>query len=114
MLVKTFRGEPEAATLRPLPWRFDELESVRLRALALADSPRADVFVIASSGVRPMSPRLREWLEIAFSERREKPTAVIAIGQGAEGDGEIASTVRALAERAGIDFLESSAAAVAA
>jgi hypothetical protein len=108
MLANTFYGHPEAGHLRPLPWRFDELENDPWRRRALADAPRAQVFVVSKSSEGELPPGVSGWLQECFALRKDLSTAVIALGGGIEDQHETPCqvTLRQLALEAGLDFLE--------
>lgn len=111
MLANTFYGHPEAASLRPLPWRFDELESDTWRRRAVSDAPRAQVFVISKSGEGDMPATVYRWLEECFALRKDFSTAVIALcdDAGALPGASCRRRLRQMAVEAGLDFLEAHA-----
>jgi hypothetical protein len=116
MLANTFYGHPEASHLRPLPWRFDELLCDPWRKRAVADAPRADVFVVSKSSQGALPSGVSAWLEECFALRKNASTAVIALCDVSDEqrDAPCRDLLRQLATRAGVDFLEAvSPAAVA-
>ncbi len=107
MLANTFYGQPEAATLRPLPWRFDELTSESWGRRALADAERAQIVIVAASATGPLSEDTRRWIAEALALRRGQSTAVVALGEGDDAaDTPCRSHVRQIAIAAGLDFIE--------
>lgn len=112
MLHNTFFELPDADSLRPLPWKFDELTSDSLRKLALADVPRTDVFVVSSSQGGELPETVARWLHDCFALRQNLPTAVIAVSESLN-DMEVPwrRLLREATEAAGFDFLEANAGA---
>ncbi len=109
MLANTFFGRPEAASLCPLPWRFDQLGTDPLRKQAIADAPRADVFVVSTSACSELPEGVALWLSDCFALRHNSPTAVIALCDTLN-DIEVPwrRLLRDATTAAGLDFLEAS------
>ncbi|MCX6955634.1 MAG: hypothetical protein NTV51_26115 [Verrucomicrobia bacterium] len=107
MLNNTFRDRPEADDLRPLPWKFDDLQSEPLRKRALADAPRADVFVVSASHFTELPETVVRWLTDCFARRQNQPTAVIALCASLNDiEAPWRRSLRETVARAGFDFLE--------
>jgi hypothetical protein len=107
MLANTFFGRPEAAAMRPLPWRFDELHSAPWRRRATADVPRAEVFVVSASKCSELPENVSAWLHECFALRQNRPTAVVALGERLN-DFEVPwrRLLREAVVAAGLDFIE--------
>lgn len=107
MLANTFFGRPEAASLRPLVWQFDQLGSDRQRRHAIGDAPKAEVFVVSTSVCSELPDGVAEWLSDCFALRHNTPTAVIALCD-ALNDIEVPwrRLLREATAAAGLDFLE--------
>ena len=107
MLNNTFFGRPKADSLRPLPWRFDELKSDTLKQRALADAPRTAVFVVSVSQSGDLPETVTRWLSDCFALRQNVPSAVIALCDSLN-DMEVPwrRLLREATRAAGLDFLE--------
>jgi hypothetical protein len=109
MLATALCGRANEAEVRPLPWRFDDLRRGHRREQTLAEAADADVFVVATAGLRPVAAQVIEWIEQAFEHRHEIAPTVTVI-YDAENDvnyfGALCETlVRHEAETAGLNFV---------
>jgi hypothetical protein len=107
MLTTTFFNRAGPANIRLQPWRFDELARDVWRRRSLADAPRTAVFVVSASERGELPDGVNRWLSGCFSQRRQTPTAVIAVCD-AVNDLEVPwrRRLREAAAAAGLDFLE--------
>jgi hypothetical protein len=110
LLANALCDHEMADEVRPLPWRFEDLQFQPWRERALEAAEGADVFVIATAGKSPLPQDVIDWLELSFARRAAQPTAVIALHNPDDDPHRFGALseaiVRRLAEFAGLHFLE--------
>lgn len=108
-LAEGFEAEGGGVELRAFRWRFDELRTEPARDRAMAWALNSDVYVVATSGRRPIPAHVIEWIEQAF-EHRNRIAPVVAVVCDRDNDphyfGALCeSLVRHQAEAAGLSLL---------
>jgi len=108
-LTEGFAAEGSGVELRAFRWRFDELREASARERAATWALNSDVFVVATSGRRPVPAHVIEWIEEAF-EHRNRVAPVVTVVYDRDNDphyfGALCeSLVRHEAEAAGLSLL---------
>ncbi len=92
----------------PLPWSFSLLADVDWCTVAASDAVRADILIIATSGVGPWPLAIDRWAVDAIGRKRGTSAAVVALFGPDENPDGVGSPRLAAIERmahgAGLDF----------
>lgn len=70
--------------IQAIPWSLNVLEDSAWQKLAMQDVMKADMLIIATNGLRPITPVVLRWLETAIGRLRGKEAAIISIRCGPE------------------------------
>lgn len=80
MRTKSMLRETEPdGELRPMLWRFNQLDDPRWRDVALRDATRARAVVLAISDESALCPRTQTWLSSLLAQLRGSSVTVLAL-----------------------------------
>ena len=101
--------DPLHDDVRPLPWRFDTLETVNGRVTATLDLAKSEILVVSMTAACRLPAAIEHWLMSAFGGLRGTTGLLVALpgepGQCASVEPSALQLLRRAAELAGWDFL---------
>ncbi len=85
LLVRGFWERKDRREVRPVPWRFDNLDAPDWRARASIDAALARIMIVSASHVDTMPASVRTWLQACCAAKRNSSALLVAL-LGAPGD----------------------------
>lgn len=97
-----------AGEIQVLPWSFNLLADEEWQPLAMNDAEKADLLIIAMSGLRTCAPAVLCWLETAIGRMHENDAAIISLGsleQSQQSSGlALQKAIQTVAQKAGLAY----------
>lgn len=109
LLSDLTKGLSEYIEFQPLPWSFYLLADEDWRDMAAKDALQADMLIIATSGLRAVSPAMLPWFEDIIRQLPGKEAAVVLLQgsqnhAGSNGPDCLEEVIQSAVRKAGVAY----------
>ena len=104
--VRNLKGQFETSECVETSWNTELLRSPKLRLQAAREAANADIVIVAAEEGTPVSPEVRQWLDLWVRRKRRRRSTLVALLRRADNSvwHVVETTFHAFAIAADMDF----------